>query len=211
MIGHSAGLMRDGGSGQVRIGESDSDGCKKGAGHCRGMTFYNVQFQGGGSGKYPFYITNYIQRSRFQDCCFMAAGASMTANFYAGYMTGSIMERCTVTDNQGGVKPTYGVYINGQVSDSLFTDNVFAAGSTALFYLGSTSHQVACVIKNNVFAPIGNTAVSYGFQDASADGYATLAHNFFATTDILTDQISRTINYRTVDNWSASADTPIDS
>ncbi|GAG83613.1 unnamed protein product, partial [marine sediment metagenome] len=91
ITGLSAGLMRDGGSGQVRIGSDSTDGCDDPS-NARGNTIYNVQFQGGGNDMYCFRNTAYIQRSRFQDVAFMQAGGDLEACFYAANISGSIFE-----------------------------------------------------------------------------------------------------------------------
>lgn len=206
IIGVSAGLMRDNGSGQVRIGSLTTDGCDD-ASNARGNTIYNIQFTGGGDTMYAFRNTAWIQRSRFQDVVFMQMASALEGTFYAAACSGSIFERCHFASNSGGTAALYGFECNGQFSDNLVVDCVFAVGSTALMRLGSGSHQVNTVIEYNKF--MGNSAV--GFLDESADGYAMLVNNYFPTTAVITDLLSRTTNTRTVNNWGAAVDTMIDS
>jgi len=193
IIGLSAGLMRDGGSGQVRIGASDTDGCDD-ASNARGNTLYNIQFQGGGDTMYAFRNTAWIQRSRFQDVTFMQAGASMEACFYATAMSGSIMERCQFADNQGSTTVLYGLQTGGQFSNNLITDCDFYAGSTALLYLANALQTGTVIGPNNRF--YGVSAV--GAQNACTEGAygsagcAFLCGNYFSHKDAsqLTDQIN---------------------
>jgi hypothetical protein len=203
ITGLSAGLMRDGGSGQVRIGASDTDGCDD-ATNARGNTLYNIQFQGGGDTMYAFRNTAWIQRSRFQDVTFMAAGASLEACFYVTAMSGTIMERCTFADNQGGTKPLYGFTANGQFSDNYITDCIFWAGSTALLHL-SNSLQTGSLIANCYF--FGPSAIG-AYNLASSGSYGTscfLANCKFAGTDVITDQINWSQTAFLADNWGSGA------
>jgi len=201
IIGLSAGLMRDGGSGQVRIGAADTDGCDIAAGHVRGMTIYNIQFMGGGNNMYAFRAPNYIQRSRFQDVTFMQAGADLEALFYATNMSGSIMERCHFTDNQGGTKVLYAMQLAAASSDNLITGCTFSQGTTALVALAAGNH-VGTNFIGNIFSPIALSAI--GFYDLDIAGYAGLYGNFFASTTQITDRISRLVDGRSGGNLSES-------
>jgi len=192
IIGLSAGLMRDGGSGQVRIGASTTDGCDD-ATNARGNTLYNLQFQGGGDTMYAFRNTSWIQRSRFQDVTFMQAGASLEACFYATAMSGTIMERCQFTDNQASTKALYGLQTGGHFSNNLITDCDFYVGSTALLYLANALQTGTVIGPNNRF--YGVSAV--GAQNACTEGAygsagcAFLCGNYFShkASAQLTDQI----------------------
>lgn len=193
IIGLSAGLMRDGGSGQVRIGSSSTDGCDD-ATNARGNTLYNLQFQGGGDTMYAFRNTAWIQRSRFQDVTFMQAGASLEACFYATAMSGSIMERCQFTDNQGGTKALYGLQTGGQFSNNLITDCDFYVGSTALLYLSNSLQTGTVIGPNNRFYGVSAVGAQNACTEAAygSAGCAFLCGNYFSHKNAsqLTDQIN---------------------
>lgn len=210
IIGLSAGLMRDGGSGQVRIGADDTDGCDD-ATNARGNTLYNVQFQGGGDTMYAFRNTAWIQRSRFQDVTFMQAAASLEACFYAAAISGSVFERCHYTTNAGSGPAVYGIQIAGQVSDNLWVGNTISGvGTTAMFALGSSNQQSGTVITENYFKTDSNT-LAVGFYDASSHGNAMLCHNYFASSTYLSADISRTCNDNTVGNMTSGTGTFVSS
>lgn len=196
--GVSAGTTLDHGSGQPRIGSAtDGDGSLD-ATNSRGNSWYNLQFTFGASGHYGFSNAAYIQRSRFTECTFMMMAVSGTACFRAVAITGTIVERCNFASNAAG-EPTYGVTITGQNSDCRWINNVFAAGSTALYNV--TANGVNTIIAGNYF--VGLETHTASFVDSSAGSYQMLAGNYFTHTNISTDPISRTNNNRTVGNMVA--------
>lgn len=200
IFGVSAGLHRDGGSGQVRIGSNTTDGYD-GTANARGNTIYNIQFQGGGNDMYCFRNTAWIQRSRFTDVTFMQAGAELEGCFYTANMSGSVFERCTFTSNSPGTSALYGMQLAGACSDDHIVDCIFAVGSTALVSLSNNIH-VNTVFARNFFT--GDSAV--GFLDADTAGHAMVAGNWFQVTG-LTNAITRVVNNRTVGNMvSGTAD-----
>jgi len=192
IIGVSAGLHRDGGSGQVRIGSSSTDGCDD-ATNARGNTIYNVQFQGGGDTMYAFRNTAWVQRSRFQDVTFMQAGASLEACFYVTAMSGTIMERCQFADNQGSTKALYGLQTGGQFSNNLVTDCDFYVGSTALLYLANALQTGSVIGPNNRFYGVSAVGAHNDCTEGAygSAGCAFLCGNYFSHKDAsqLTDQI----------------------
>ncbi len=196
LVGISAGTMYDAGSGQPRIGGPAASGIED-ATNSRGNGWYNLQFNFGGSSGYGFSNTAWVQRSRFIECCFMMSAVSATAGLNLTSISGTIFERNWFVSNAAG-QPTYGVTISGQNSDCLWIGNNFAAGSTAIFNLGSATHQVNTVWNGNYFLDAG-TATD-GFVDASAGGYGMLAGNFFSSA---TDPIDRQVNTNTVGNMVA--------
>ena len=190
IIGLSAGLMRDSGSGQVRIGSSSTDGCDD-ATNARGNNIYNVQFRGGGDTMYAFRNTAWIQRSYFSYVTFMQAGASMEACFYSTNMSGTVMENCTFADNQGGVRVLYGFQTNGQLTDCQIRDCTFWAGQTSLLELSNSLQTGTVIGPNNMFFGEASTGAKNACTNASyGRGCAMLAGNYFAETGKLTDQIS---------------------
>jgi hypothetical protein len=196
-IGISAGTVYDVGSGQPRIGAATTDGVDD-ASNMRGCGWYNLQFQFGGSSTFGFRNTAWIQRSRFIECCFMMVAVSGTACLSLVGSSGTLFERNNFASNAAG-QPTYGVTISGQHSDSFWYQNNFAAGSTALFNLGSATHSVNTVIQGNFFNASGGHTAS--FVDASAGGYAMLAGNYFGNKG--SDPINRVVDTNNVGNMVA--------
>ena len=197
LIGVSAGTMYDAGSGQVRIGGAAASGIED-ATNSRGNGWYNLQFNFGGSSGYGFKNSAWIQRSRFIECVFMAAGSSATACMSLVSCSGTLFERNKFVSNAPS-QPTYGVTISGQHSDNFWYMNTFGTGSTALFNLGAATHQVNTVWTRNYFTSTGGH--TDGFKDASAGGYGMLAGNFF--TNFGTDPIDRVVDTNNVGNMVA--------
>jgi len=200
IIGNSAGLMRDGGSGQVRIGATDTDGCDD-ATNARGNTVYNVQFLGGGNNMYAFRNTAWIQRSRFQDVTFMQGGGDLEGCFYAQSMSGTIIERCHFANNSAGTAALYGLQVGAQFSDNLITDCTFAVGSTALLHLAN-SIQTNSIIEGNYF--VGDSAVG-AYNLTSGGSCAALMNNTFLVTTVQTDRINWANRGKVSGNFAAKA------
>lgn len=211
IIGMSAGLMRCGGSGQVRIGATDTDGCDD-ATNARGNTLYNIQFQAGGDTMYCFRNTAWIQRSRFQDVTFNQVGTELEAAFYSSNMSGTIFERCTFAVQAGATEALYGMYLAGQFSDCLITDCIFNLGSTASLCNASESPCGGSVVCHNFFLG-GQSATqsTTGFYDRETGGNIMLAGNYFAATANLATDIDRTTNNKTVGNMLSGTGTFVSS
>lgn len=205
ILGISAGLMRDGGSGQVRIGSLTTDGCDD-ATNCRGNTVYNIQFLGGGNNMYAFRNTAWIQRSRFHEVTFMQGAADLEACFYAAAISGTVFERCHFVTNAGTSPALYSVQIAGQCSDNLWIGNTFGVGATAIFDIGTITLHTGTVIKNNLFQSLQTHTSAIGFLDGSTSCNALLAENYFAGD--ITLPISRAVNHRTVGNMLGGSATP---
>ena len=205
IIGLSAGTAFDSGSGQPRIGSSTTDGCDD-ATNARGNSVYNIQFQGGGDTMYAFRNTAWIQRSRFLECNFLQAAASLEACFYVTNMSGTIVERCLFTTNAGSGPAVYGMKVAGQFSDNLIVNNRFSGvGTTAMIDLGSATQMTGTMVVGNMFSAASST-LAVGLLDSS-DGRAMVCGNFFAASTYLTADISRTCNDNTVGNMVSGTGT----
>jgi len=209
IIGVSAGLIRDAGSGQVRIGSSSTYGSDD-ATNARGNTIYNVQFQAGGDTMYAFRNTAWIQRSRFVEVTFRQVAASLESLFYTSNMSGTILDRCHFTD--AGSPPThvlYGFYAAGSFTDSQITNCTFHGGTTALLYLANSLQTGSVVGPGNMFFATSAVGAQNACTEANytSNGCALLVGNYFSHKNAaqLTDDINWAITGMVSGNMGQSA------
>lgn len=180
IIGTGQGV-RSNGAGIVAIGSSTTSTTAMtiGSDGMRGVNWYNIQFRGGGTTTATVTCTGTVMRCGFYGCSFYSLPSTTALISATGHWAGNIMYRNLFAHNETSPCATYCFYFTtGVFTDNWFEENTFAWGSTALVSIGATSLSHGTVFYHNFFVSNGGTTDS--FIDASVDGGAFLAENYFA-------------------------------
>lgn len=178
---------RSSGGGIVSIGSltDATTAFTVGSAGMRGVNFYNIKFQGGGTSTYVFTATGNIFRCGWYNCGFYVNSAS-TGHMTVAAFCGSVMQRCQFGHNLS-TAPTICFNVSGQFTDNWFEENAFCFGTTGAVVIGTTGLSHSTVFYHNFFMTYGGSTVQ--FHDNSTDSGVFLAENYFSSA--MTDAIER--------------------
>lgn len=161
-----------GGSGIVAIG-SVTDGTEAltvGVDGMRGVNFYNIQFQGGGSGTNTINATGTVMRCGWFNCSFYSLPDTVSHIATTGHWAGNTMKNCHFKHSAVGVTCLYNyTSTTGVQSDNLWEDCSFEYAQTANISIGSTTITHGSIMKHCSFGNRGDVTTD-SFLDVSGDG-----------------------------------------
>jgi len=147
---------------------------------CRGLSFYNIQFDASGTSYCAFDCTALL-RSRFEECAFMGdahknesliAGLRATAAF-----DGNTIYRCMFASNWAGL--TSGLSFGDSLSDTRIEECIIEATTNGII-ISTDGLTVGGLVKDNVIH-----SGTYGIKSSSAQSILWIVGNYISSADAI--------------------------